>query len=150
MAGGAETRYPDATLVRTLLTPSTRAAIALYRSRPDDAIEALRAASPTELGTVAGLVPVYLSGQAYLQKGAFADASRQYEQILQHRGVDPFAPIVPLAQLGIARAKARLGDIDGSRRAYEELFTIWKAADADFEPLLTARKEYDRLPTHNN
>ena len=78
LAGGAETRYPDATLVRTLLTPSTRAAIALYRSRPDDAIEALRAASPTELGTVAGLVPVYLRGQAYLQKGAFADASRQY------------------------------------------------------------------------
>ena len=150
LAGRAETRYPDATLVRTLLTPSTRAAIALYRSRPDDAIEALRAASPTELGTVAGLVPVYLRGQAYLQKGAFADASRQYEQILQHRGADPFAPIVPLAQLGIARAKARLGDIDGSRRAYEELFTIWKAADADFEPLLTARKEYDRLQTHNN
>ena len=78
LASGAETRYPDATLVRTLLTPSTRAAIALYRSRPDDAIEALRAASPTELGTVAGLVPVYLRGQAYLQKGAFADASRQY------------------------------------------------------------------------
>ena len=150
LAGSAETRYPDATLVRTLLTPSTRAAIALYRSRPDDAIEALRAASPTELGTVAGLVPVYLRGQAYLQKGAFADASRQYEQILKHRGVDPFAPIVPLAQLGVARAKARLGDIEGSRRTYEELFTIWKAADADFEPLRTARKEYDRLQTHNN
>ena len=150
IASSAEQRYPEATLVRTLLTPTTRAAIALHRARPDEAIEALRAAVPTELGTVAGLVPIFLRGQAYLQKGAFDDARRQYEQILQHRGVDPFAPIVPLAQWGSARAKARLGDVEGSRRAYEELFAIWKTADADFEPLLTARKEYERLQTHND
>ena len=99
---------------------------------------------------MAGLVPVFLRGEAYLLKGSFADAIGQYERILQHRGVDPFAPIVPLAQLGIARAKARLSDVDGSRRAYEELFTIWKSADADFGPLLAARREYERLQTHNN
>jgi hypothetical protein len=150
LVSGTEQRYPEATLVRTLLTPTTRAAVALHRSRPDEALDALRAAAPTEQGTIAGLVPVYLRGEAYLQKGAFADAVRQYEQIVQHRGVDPFAPIVPLAQLGIARGKARLNDVDGSRRAYEELFTIWKAADADFAPLLTARREYERLQTHNN
>jgi hypothetical protein len=44
-----------------------------------------------------------------------------------------------LAHLGIARAKARMGDVDGSRRAYEALFAIWNGADADFAPLRTAR-----------
>jgi tetratricopeptide (TPR) repeat protein len=150
IVSSAEERYPEATLVRSLLRPTTHAAIALHRSRPEEAIEALRAAAPTELGTIAGLVPFYLRGQAYFQKGAFEVSRRQYEQILQHRGVDPFAPIVPLAQWGVARAKARLGDVDGSRHAYDELFAMWKTADADFEPLLAARKEYERLQTQNN
>ena len=150
LIAATEQRYPEATLVRTLLTPVTRAAVALYRSRPDEAIDALRAASPTERGTVAGLVPIFLRGEAYTRKGSFAEALRQYELIVSHRGVDPFAPIVPLAQLGVARAKARLGDAGGSRRAYEELFTIWKSADADFAPLLAARTEYERLQTNNN
>jgi tetratricopeptide (TPR) repeat protein len=150
MVSTTEQRYPDATLVRTLMTPTTRAAIALQRARPDEAIDVLRAATPTEQGTIAGLVPVYLRAEAYLRKGAFADAAREYDRILQHRGVDPFSPIVPLAQLGLARAKGRLNDADGSRRAYSDLFTIWKAADADFGPLLAARREYERLQTHNN
>ncbi len=68
--------------------------------------------------------------------------SREYRNVLQHRGVDPFAPTVPLAQLGLARAHARNGDTGASRAAYQELFAIWKKADADFAPLLAARAEY--------
>jgi eukaryotic-like serine/threonine-protein kinase len=142
----AEQRYPESTFVRTVLAPSIRAAIALHQSRPDEAIAALTAAQPTQIGTVAGLVPFYLRGEAYLQKGLATEALRQYESILQHRGVDPLAPVVPLAHLGIARAKARAGDVAGSRRAYDALFTIWKDADADFPPLLAARREYSSLP----
>ncbi|HEV3485355.1 MAG TPA: tetratricopeptide repeat protein, partial [Vicinamibacterales bacterium] len=56
----AEQRYPEATFVRTVLAPVTRAIIAWQQHRPDDAIEALRAAAHTELGTVAGLVPLYV------------------------------------------------------------------------------------------
>jgi eukaryotic-like serine/threonine-protein kinase len=144
----AEERYPESTLVRTVLVPSTRAAIGLYHSRPDEAIEALRAATPAEMGSIAALVPLYLRAEAYLQRGSFDEAVQQYDQILQHRGIDPLSAAVPLAHLGIARAKARLGDFDGSRRAYETLFTIWKSADADFAPLLAARAEYARLNTH--
>jgi tetratricopeptide (TPR) repeat protein len=143
----AEEHYPESTLVRTVLGPTTRAANALRQGRPDAAIDALALATPTELGTVAGLVPMYLRGQALLQKGAAVEAAREYDRILQHRGVDPFAPVVPLAQLGLARARARSGDLAGSRRAYEELFTIWHAADPDFGPLMDARAEYARLPS---
>jgi tetratricopeptide (TPR) repeat protein len=142
----AEQRYPEATFVRTVLAPSTRAAVALNQGRADAALDALKAAVPTELGTVAGLVPGYLRAEAFLQKGQLARALAEYDKLLQHRGVDPFAPVIPMAHLEIARARARSGDIAGSRRAYADLFEIWKGADADFAPLSTARAEYERLP----
>jgi tetratricopeptide (TPR) repeat protein len=143
----AEQRYPEATFVRTVLAPATHAAVALHQGRPDAALEALRAAESTELGTVAGLVPGYLRGEAFLQKGRLTDASNEYEKILQHRGVDPFAPVIPMAHLGLARARARAGDIAGSRNAYDEVFAIWSHADPGFPPLVAARAEYDRLTT---
>ena len=62
------------------------------------------------------------------------EAVTEYQKILQHRGVDPFAPVVPLAQLGIARSYALSGDIPASRRAYEELFAIWKGRGLKVPP----------------
>jgi tetratricopeptide (TPR) repeat protein len=147
LAAHAEGRYPESTFVRTVLVPSTRAAIALRQSRPDAAIEALKAAAPTELGTIAGLVPLFLRAEAYLQQGSYPEAIREYERVLANRGVDPLAPVIPLAHLGIGRARARVGDAAASRRAYEELFAVWKDADADLPILLAARTEYDRLST---
>jgi serine/threonine protein kinase/tetratricopeptide (TPR) repeat protein len=141
----ADRRYPESTFVHTVLLPTTRAAVALFRGRAAEAIAALRNATPTELGTVAGLVPFYLRGEAHLMKREYSEAVRQYESILQHRGVDPLSPVVPLAHLGIARAQARSGDRDAARRAYDALFAIWASADADFPPLLAARAEYAAL-----
>jgi serine/threonine protein kinase/tetratricopeptide (TPR) repeat protein len=145
IVSAAERQYPEATFVRTVLRPVTRAAIALRQQKPDDALELLKSAEPTEIGTVAGLVPPYLRGEAFMQKATYVDAIREYRRVLQHRGVDPFAPTVALAQLGVARAYARNGDVGASREAYQQLFTIWKNADADFAPLLAARAEYARL-----
>ena len=141
----AEERYPEATFVRTVLGPVTRAAIAFRQQNPDGALEALQRAVSTELGTVAGLVPLYLRAEALMQKGEFPGAAREYQRLLSHRGVDPFAPVIPLAQLGLARAQARAGDTGTSRHAYEELLAMWKAADADFAALASARAEYARL-----
>jgi tetratricopeptide (TPR) repeat protein len=141
----AEQRYPDATFVRTVLAPATQAAIALNQGRPDDALVALEAAVPTQLGTVAGLVPEYLRAEAFRRKGRLKEAIAENETLLQHRGVDPFAPVIPLAHLGLARARARAGDVAGSRQAYEDLFAIWRNADPGFPLLADARAEYDRL-----
>ena len=141
----AEHDYPSATFVRTLLAPVTRAAIALHRNRPAGAIEALDIAQPTELGTVSGLVPPYLRGEAYLQMGDPEKAVTEFTKVTAHHGVDPFAAVVPLAQLGIARAQARAGDVAAARRAYEDLLATWQGADPDFRPLATARAEYARL-----
>ena len=145
LVGQAQQRYPESTFIKTLVTPVTRAAIALHRRQPEQAISALEAAAPTQAGTVAGLVPFYLRGEAYLQKQSYTEAALQYEQILKHRGVDPMSPIVALAHLGLARAKARAGDVDAARRGYEDLFKLWQNADGDFPPLLAARAEYGEL-----
>jgi tetratricopeptide (TPR) repeat protein len=141
----AERRYPASTLVRTVLSPTVEAAIALQRRQPDDAIAALEGARASETGTVAGLVPVYLRGEAYLAKRDTAAARREYQRILDRRGADPFEPVVALAHLGIARAWAVEGDDAKSRAAYEQLFEVWSNADADLPILQRARAEYARL-----
>ena len=148
----AETRYPDSTFVRTRArrrrpAPRSRSS---GRGR-DEAIEALRSRDADRARNrrrPRALLPA--RPRRICRRRDSPTRSGSTEKILQHRGVDPFAPVVPLAQLGLARAQARLGDIDGSRRAYEELFAIWKAADADFAPLLAARAEYAALQTHDN
>jgi hypothetical protein len=77
--------------------------------------------------------------------GQHAKAVAEFEKVTANHGVDPFATVVPLAQLGIARAQTRAGDTAAARRAYEDLFTTWQGADHDFRPLATARAEYARL-----
>jgi tetratricopeptide (TPR) repeat protein/predicted Ser/Thr protein kinase len=145
IAADAQQRYPESTFTRTLLVPTIRAGIALQRKQPDQALQALEGAVATQTGTVAGLVPFYMRGEAYLQKRAYAAAQQQFEGVMANRGVDPMSPVVPLAQLGIARAKAGAGDTTGARQAYEELFKTWQTADADFAPLLAAKAEYAAL-----
>ena len=140
-----EQSYPEATFVRTVLAPVTRASIALREGQPERALKALEPAALTELGTVAGLIPPYLRAEAFMAKSAFADAAREYQKVLDNRGVDPFAQVLPLAQLGLARAHARSGNIDAARRAYDDLFVTWQKADAGLLPLAAARAEYARL-----
>ena len=141
----AERRYPDATLVRALLVPATAAAIALERNRPDEAITSLEASRPVETGSTAVLVPTYLRGLAYLAKRNGPAARAEFERVVERRGVDPFAPIQPMSQLGLARAYALEGDMEKSRAAYDRLFELWRNADADLPILQRARAEYARL-----
>ena len=141
----AERRYPEATLVRELLVPATAAAIALERNRPDDAIAALEAARPVETGSTGALIPAYLRGVAYLAKRNGAAARAEFERVLERRGVDPFAPIQPMSQLGLARAFALEGHVERSKAAYDRLFELWHDADADLPILQRARAEYAGL-----
>jgi tetratricopeptide (TPR) repeat protein len=137
----AMTRYPQSTLVHTVLVPATEAAIALGRGRPAEAVTALDAARPTELGTVAGLVPAYLRGEAFLASGDAAAARVEFQKVIEHRGSDPLAPVVVLAHLGLARAWQLAGETANSRAEYDELLRIWKGADPDLPLLQRVRAE---------
>ena len=72
LAAGLTKQAPEDTLVNSHFVPTINAQIALRKSAPDQAIEALHIAAPYELGQPTGgllntnLFSVYVRGQAYL------------------------------------------------------------------------------------
>jgi eukaryotic-like serine/threonine-protein kinase len=136
---------PEDTLLHGAYLPVAEGAVLLRRGRPDAAIEVLRTAASYERGIVAALAPAYIRGAARLQAGAAADALRDFQTVLDNRGADPFSPLIPLAQLGIARAFAKSGNTVESRRAYEMVLKTWEHADPDLPVLLDAGKELGGL-----
>ena len=132
---------PDDTLLHSAYLPAAEAAVQIQRGKTAAAIEALRPAIRYERGIVAALIPAYLRGEARLRLGNPAEAVREFKVVLDNRGADPFTPIVPLAQLGLARALVRSGDAAGGRAAYDAVLRTWFAADADLPPLMAARQE---------
>ncbi len=132
-------------LVRMVYLPVAEAAVRLARRQAAGVIEALEDAEPYELGGVAALAPPFLRGRARLQRGEGAAATTQFQIVLDHRGVDPFSPLVALARLGLARALALAGERDRSRAAYDECLDAWSGADPDLSVLHEARAERMRL-----
>ena len=132
---------PDDTLLHAAYLPAAEAAVQIGRRRPEAAIEPLRAALGYERGVIAALVPAYLRADARFAAGAAGDAAREFQSLLDHRGADPFSPVVAMAQLGLARALAASGRPDEARQAYEDVLRTWASADADFPPLAAARTE---------
>ena len=95
-----------------------------------------------QLGT---LYPAYLRGQAYLSVHSGTAASREFQKILDHRGLVLNFPLGALAHLGIARAYVLSGDAAKSRTAYQDFFALWKDADPDIPILKQAKAEYAKL-----
>jgi serine/threonine protein kinase/Flp pilus assembly protein TadD len=126
--------------------PGVRSRFSDLRGRADAAVEQLRPASGHERGIVAALVPAYLRGEARLLAGDLDDAAREFRVVLNHRGADPFSPVWPLSQLGLARALGRAGRESESRLAYDALLHTWTTADPDLPPLIAARHERGDVP----
>ncbi|MGA3159817.1 MAG: winged helix-turn-helix domain-containing protein [Terracidiphilus sp.] len=122
--------------------PLLRAALAMGRDKPLDAVEALEPARPYEMANYAVLT---LRAEAYLMAGRPEMATAEYQKILANPGIDPISPLYPLAHLGLAHAYAARNNISASRSEYEKFFDLWKNADADVPILKQARAEYSRL-----
>jgi len=141
-------RYPKATQVNMISLPVIRAALELQRGHADQAVQLLEVVTPYE--GRAWLWPTYLRGQAYLRLNQSVAAAAEFQKILDHPGwAYPSSTFYALAPLGLARAAAMSGDVAGSRKAYEDFFTLWKDADADLPVLIEAKREYDRLRRHS-
>jgi DNA-binding winged helix-turn-helix (wHTH) protein/Tfp pilus assembly protein PilF len=144
-------RFPEDTSVQFNYLPTLRAQLALNHNNPSKAIEALKIASPYELGTAGNsvfsndLYPVYVRGQAYLAAHQGHEAAGEFQKILDHRGVVQNAPIGALAHLEIARAYVMQGDAAKARAAYQDFFALWKDADSDIPILKEAKAEYAKL-----
>jgi DNA-binding winged helix-turn-helix (wHTH) protein/tetratricopeptide (TPR) repeat protein len=145
-------RFPQDFFLKTAWLPMARAALEMHRGRPGRAVELLETAQRTELGTMTALWPAYLRGRAHLDHGQPTEALAEFQKILDHKGVlapkdfNPAAMVLyPLAQVGRARAAARVGDAAESRRMYESLLALWKGADEDVPLLRAVRREHGQI-----
>jgi DNA-binding winged helix-turn-helix (wHTH) protein/tetratricopeptide (TPR) repeat protein len=152
LAGEMNRRFPENSFFKSSWLPMVRAALAIHRGEPGAAVDGLKDAERVEMGNYVSLWPAYLRGLSYLRQGEDEQALREFQKILDHKGVVvpkdltvAAMPLYPLAALGRARAAARSGNADISRSAYAALLGIWKDADADLAIARAARSESGRL-----
>jgi tetratricopeptide (TPR) repeat protein len=143
LADELASKYPSDTLLKRRSVPMIRAAIAIGRNHPSQAVELLQDAVPIELGDPQ---VIYTRGQAYLAMHAETEAAAEFKKIIDHPYVTIEDPLGALAYLGIARAHALSGDTQKARAEYETFLTLWKDADPDVPIYKQAKAEYAKLP----
>jgi eukaryotic-like serine/threonine-protein kinase len=84
------------------------------------------------------------------ERSAFGWRSRRragavFQALTGNPAHNPVLPHNVLAWLGLARARAQAGDLDGSRLAYERFLHLWRDADPDVPVRLEARAELAAL-----
>jgi len=150
IADGLEKDYPTNTTLKLYWFPTLRAAIDLADHKPAEAVVALEAVAPYELGEpppyqVGTIYPAYLRGEAYLAAHDGNAAAREFQKLLDHRGIVLNYPLAALAHLGLGRAYALAGDTARAKPAYQDFFTLWKGAGPDIPILKEAKAEYAKL-----
>ncbi|MGO9591677.1 MAG: protein kinase domain-containing protein [Candidatus Acidiferrales bacterium] len=140
-------RFPDDTYIQFGALPAVRGEIALRRGNAQEAIEDLRAITSHELLAIGHMLPVYISGEAYLAARQGTQAATEFQMILDHAAVVGNEPTGALAHLGLGRAYVLTGDTAKARAAYDDFFALWKDADPDIPILVQAKAEYAQLQT---
>jgi eukaryotic-like serine/threonine-protein kinase len=126
---------------------------ALNHGDPSKAIEFLQIAVPYDLGMprsatfayFGALYPDYVRGQVYLAAHQGAEAAREFQKIVDHRGITVGDAFGVLAHLGLARVYAVSGDKAKARDTYEDFLALWKHTDPDIPILKKAKAEYAAL-----
>jgi eukaryotic-like serine/threonine-protein kinase len=141
--------FPEDTAVQWTCLPVIRAATALAAGSPTGAVEELTHAR-YEMGETFQIVnfklyPPYLRGLAYLTLRQGAAATVEFRKVTDHPGLTLDETIAPLARLGLARARAMVGDDNEAKNQYAEFLSLWRQGDGDLAPLAEARLEYAKL-----
>ncbi len=137
--------YPLDSFLQKSELPQMRARLDLQRGSGAKAIEDLRPAEWAETGWVELGLPMYLRGQAFLQNKQGPEAVAEFQKILDHHDALLPGAYESLAKLGLGRAYTITGDMAKARRAYQDLFVMWKDADSDLPILKQAKAEYAKL-----
>jgi tetratricopeptide (TPR) repeat protein len=115
----------------------------LRNNKPEDAIRLLQAAEPYEMHDPT--MP-YLRGQAYLAAHRGKEAAAEFSRIAEQPWVgDPAAPVVELAELGLARSLAQQGLNEQAIASYRRFFNSWAQAEPSLPVLIQAKAELARL-----
>jgi tetratricopeptide (TPR) repeat protein len=154
LADDLEKRFPEDTCVRFSYLPPIRALLSLNAREPTTALQQLQASERMDFavpgvsfnGFFGALYSVYVRGLAYLAAQQPEAATTEFQKILNHRGIVLGDPMDAVARLQLARALAQSGDSVKARAAYQELLSLWRAADQDLLLLKQARTEPAKLP----
>jgi serine/threonine protein kinase/tetratricopeptide (TPR) repeat protein len=135
-------KRPFDTLVQFVQVPDIKAEVAINHGDAAQAGNLLDGAmvyARVDSGTLA------LRGLAYMKAKQSGDAVQAFQRVLALKPYLVLDPLLPLSQLGLARAYALQGDLPHSRTAYQDFFAMWKDADPDVPLLHAAKTEYARL-----
>ncbi|HEX8813604.1 MAG TPA: hypothetical protein VF742_16580 [Terracidiphilus sp.] len=142
-------RFPRDTLLVNYWFPTIQAAVAISQGKAADAVTSLQGTSRYELGggvlpfsAGASMYPIYLRGEAYLQLKQWANATAEFQKIIDHRGLVWNFHLSSLSYLQLARALAN-SDPATARDAYQRFLGLWQNADAPL--FLKAKREYTRI-----
>jgi serine/threonine protein kinase/tetratricopeptide (TPR) repeat protein len=145
----ATKRYPPQhTLFNNVTLPSIRAAIALGRKRPGEAIQELQRAVTYDFTHPPDILDggtMYYRGLAYLELHSGSEAAAQFQKLLDNPGTVSIGILRPLSHLGLARAYAATGTNDKSLAQYREFLDLWRNADPGLRILNEAKAEYAKL-----
>ncbi len=135
--------FPQSFAVNGYYIPDLKAALALHDGNASAALEILKPARQFDL---ISLTPL-LRGQAHVLLHQVQIGIVDFQTVLSHRGL-PFvvgSVVYPIAEIGLARAFAEIGDTGNSAEAYRTFLEMWRSADAN-QPLLTEA----RMHSHEN
>ncbi len=140
-------KYPLDTVMQNYTLPTIRAAIALQKNRPNDAIDMLRVTALYELGNASlnYLYPAYVRGQAYLALEQGPEAATEFQRVLDNRGIVLNFVTGSLARLQLARAQSMSGDRTAAQKSYRDFLNLWRDADPDIPIFKQAKSEYAKL-----
>jgi DNA-binding winged helix-turn-helix (wHTH) protein/tetratricopeptide (TPR) repeat protein len=135
--------FPEDTFQQKVLLPVIHSTIQRARGNLRAAVDLL---SPvTQFPNV---VVFYNRARAYMATGDQAKAVADFQTVIDNPGWPDWELFEPLSQLGLAQAYAKQGDLENSRKAYDDFFATWKDADPGIPILHQAKAEYRKLTTH--
>jgi eukaryotic-like serine/threonine-protein kinase len=144
-------KHPLDTLAQKFWLPAAWGLIDLRNNQPTEAIKRLEVSSAYELAQpgvwepFGNMYPTYVRGLAYLKANQGQDAAKEFQKIIDRRGLILNFIIGSLAHLQLARAYAMSGDNDAARKSYQDFLTLWKDADPDIPIYKQAKAEYAKL-----
>ena len=131
--------------MNNVFIPCTLAILESNRGNAAKGIELREATSRYERGVGFGFNPIYVRGLTYLREKKGQEAAAEFQKILSQRALGANMPVFSLSHVGIARAYTLTGEIAKSRKFYQDVFALWKDADADIPILQQAKAEYEKL-----
>jgi tetratricopeptide (TPR) repeat protein len=148
LAEELEKAAPTHTILKIYFLPTIRAAIAIDKENPTQAVVELEPTVPYDLGgpgPIASLYPPYVRGLAYFAAHNGTAAALEFQKLYDHPGLVGNELNGSLSRLDMGRAYALSGNSSKAKAAYQEFFTLWKDADPDVPVLRQAKAEYAKL-----